>query len=141
MYQDEVKIINGSKKSKYTQFLAANETLRSVIDGQEQDRRLNSAKDKQRGFSGFVFTHNDSSLEMLTTEYVRDDRIWSLPESQECCIMVGKDFAPVTLDGQAQFMAISGGQRVAGLRRYMESDMVYISKRPSLALRITDFTV
>jgi hypothetical protein len=138
---DKVKIINGSKKSKYTQLLAANETLRSVIDGQEQDRRLNSASDKQRGFSGFVYTHNDSSLEMLTTEYVRDDRIWSIPESKEACIMVGTDYAPVELGNQKDFMSISSGNRSAGLRRYMEADMVYISKRPSLALKISDFTV
>ena len=138
---DKVKIINGGKKSKYTQLLAANETLRSVIDGQEQDRRLNSASDKERGFAGFVYTHNDSKLEMLTTEFVRSDRIWSIPESKEACIMVGKDYAPVELGGQKEFMAISGGSRVAGLRRYMEADMVYISKRPSLALKISDFTV
>lgn len=138
---DKVKIINGSKKSKYTQLLAANETLRSVIDGQEQDRRLNSASDKERGFAGFVYTHNDSKLEMLTTEFVRSDRIWSIPESKEACIMVGKDYAPVELGGQKEFMAISGGSRVAGVRRYMEADMVYISKRPSLALKISDFTV
>lgn len=138
---DKVKIINGSKKSKYTQLLAANETLRSVIDGQEQDRRLNSASDKERGFAGFVYTHNDSKLEMLTTEFVRSDRIWSIPESQEACIMVGKDYSPVELGGQKEFMAISGGSRVAGVRRYMEADMVYISKRPSLALKISDFVV
>ena len=139
---DKVKIINGSKKSKYTQLLAANETLRSMIDGQEQDRRLNSNSDKERGFAGFCYQHNDSKLEMLTTEYVRSDRVWSIPESKDACIMVGKDYAPVTLGSQKEFMAIgAGGQRVAGLRRYMEADMVYISKRPSLALKISDFTV
>lgn len=138
---DKVKIINGSKKSKYTQLLAANETLRSMIDGQEQDRRLNSNTDKERGFAGFCYQHNDSKLEMLTTEYVRSDRVWSIPESKEACIMIGKDYAPVSLGSQKEFMAISGGSRVAGLRRYMEADMVYISKRPSLALKISDFTV
>ena len=138
---DKVKIRNGDNAANYTQFLAANETLRAVIDGQEQDRRLNSASDKQRGFGGFVYTHNDSSLEMLTTEYVRSDRIWSIPNSPQACIMVGKDYAPVELGSQKEFMAISGGNRVAGLRRYLESDMVYISKRPSLALKISDFDV
>ena len=138
---DKVKIINGSKKSKYTQLLAANETLRSMIDGQEQDRRLNSNTDKERGFAGFCYQHNDSKLEMLTTEYVRSDRVWSIPESKEACIMIGKDYAPVSLGSQKEFMAITGGSRVAGLRRYMEADMVYISKRPSLALKISDFTV
>ena len=138
---DKVKIINGSKKSKYTQLLAANETLRSMIDGQEQDRRLNSNTDKERGFAGFCYQHNDSKLEMLTTEYVRSDRVWSIPESKEACIMIGKDYAPVSLGSQKEFMAISGGNRIAGLRRYMEADMVYISKRPSLALKISDFTV
>ena len=138
---DKVKIINGSKKSKYTQLLAANETLRSMIDGQEQDRRLNSNTDKERGFAGFCYQHNDSKLEMLTTEYVRSDRVWSIPESKEACIMIGKDYAPVSLGSQKEFMAIAGGSRVAGLRRYMEADMVYISKRPSLALKISDFTV
>ena len=113
-----------------------------MIDGQEQDRRLNSNSDKERGFAGFCYQHNDSKLEMLTTEYVRSDRVWSIPESKDACIMVGKDYAPVTLGSQKEFMAIgAGGQRVAGLRRYMEADMVYISKRPSLALKISDFTV
>ena len=55
--------------------------------------------------------------------------------------MIGKDYAPVSLGSQKEFMAIAGGSRVAGLRRYMEADMVYISKRPSLALKISDFTV
>lgn len=139
---DKVKIRNGRASAKWTQLLASNETYRSIIDGQEQDRRLWSNKDKERGFAGFSYVHDNSSLEMVTTEYVREDRIWSIPQAEGVCEMIGKDFEDVSVGGQKEFMAInSNGARAAGMRKYMCGYLVYLSKRPSLVLSIRNFTV
>ena len=139
---DDVKIKNGRASAKWTQLLASNETLRSVIDGQEQDRRLWSQGDNKRGFAGFGYIHDNSSLEMVTTEYVRADRIWSIPQGEGVCEMIGKDFEDVSVGGQKEFMAInSSGARAAGMRKYLCGYLVYLSKRPSLVVSIRNFTV
>jgi len=139
---DDVKIKNGRASAKWTQLLASNETLRSVIDGQEQDRRLWSQGDNKRGFAGFGYIHDNSSLEMVTTEYVRSDRIWSIPQGEGVCEMIGKDFEDVSVGGQKEFMAInSSGARAAGMRKYLCGYLVYLSKRPSLVVSIRNFTV
>jgi len=139
---DDVKIKNGRASAKWTQLLASNETLRSVIDGQEQDRRLWSQGDNKRGFAGFGYIHDNSSLEMVTTEYVRGDRIWSIPQGEGVCEMIGKDFEDVSIGGQKEFMALnSGGARAAGMRKYLCGYLVYLSKRPSLVVSIRNFTV
>ena len=138
---DKVKIRNGRSAAKWTQLLAANETLRSIIDGQETDRRLVSPTDNSRGFSGFSYVHDNSKLEMGTTEYVFADRIWSMPEGEGVCEMWGKDFEEVEIGGQREFMALSGGERVAGMRKYFCGYCTYLSRRPSLVLKIKNFTV
>jgi len=139
---DDVKIKNGRASAKWTQLLASNETLRSVIDGQEQDRRLWSQGDNKRGFAGFGYIHDNSSLEMVTTEYVRGDRIWSIPQGEGVCEMIGKDFEDVSIGGQKEFMAINScGARAAGRRKYLCGYLVYLSKRPSLVVSIRNFTV
>jgi hypothetical protein len=138
---DKVKIIAGRARHKWTQLMASNETLRSIIDGQEQDRRLQANSDKERGFGGFKYVHDDSSLEMLTTEYVRDDRIWSIPEGKGVCEMIGKDFEDVQIGGQKEFMQLSGGVRKAGFEKYLVSYMVYLSRKPNAVVSLRNFTV
>ncbi|MCP3700839.1 MAG: hypothetical protein GY920_20420 [Aliivibrio sp.] len=139
---DDVKIRNGRASAKWTQLLASNETLRSVIDGQEQDRRLWSNGDTKRGFSGFGYIHDNSTLEMVTTEYVRSDRIWSIPQADGVCMMIGKDYEDVSIGGQKEFMAInSSGARAAGMRKYLCGYLVYLSKRPAYTVSIRNFIV
>lgn len=138
---DKVKIRNGRSAAKWTQLLAANETLRSLIDGQETDRRLTSQSDNKRGFSGFGYIHDNSTLEMGTTEYVFADRIWSMPEGEGVCEMWGKDFEEIEIGGANEFMTIENGQRKAGIRKFYCGYCTYLSRRPSLVLKISNFTV
>ena len=142
---DRVKTIVGQGRYKYKQCLSAPETISSLIDAQEQDRRLISINDDKRGFKGFGYRHGNDELAFMDTEFTHGQRVWILPEGGKekgVCELHGKDFKDVKVGNQDMFLRPSA--TTAGhdpfVRKYMFGYMTLISRHPAAGLSLRNFT-
>ncbi len=142
---DKVKTIVGQGRYKYKQCLSSPETITTLIDAQETDRRLISINDDKRGFKGFGYQHGNDQLAFMETEFVHGERVWILPEGGKesgVCELHGKDFKDVKVGNQDMFLRPSAS--TAGhdpfVRKYMFGYMALITRHPAAGLALTDFT-
>lgn len=76
---DNLDIRNGEGIYDYSQALLSKEANRFMILGAESDRRFQVADDARRGSKKFTFIHGGYSVELVTSEFTRKDRVWMLP--------------------------------------------------------------
>jgi len=137
---DRIKTRNGPS-FKYKQVLVAPETLSAFIESQESDRRLVANSDKERGFKGFSFIHGNDSLELASSEFCGDKRMWCIPEGSAaggCLELHGKDFKEVNVGG-SEFLKNSGSGYETTVQKFMMGYMTMICKRPGAILKIHNF--
>jgi hypothetical protein len=79
---DEIKIRVGEDRYKFPQALLSKEANRFLILGAESDRRFQAMDDVRRGSKKFVFQHEQDSVELVTSEMTRKDRVWIIPEGK-----------------------------------------------------------
>lgn len=138
----DLKVITGSK-FKYNQLLASPEARSALIDSQEQDRRLQAISDDKRGFKGFGYIHENDTLMLTTSEWVKRGAMWCMPQGGKndgAIELHGKDFTPVSVSGNDTFLNTSAaGGHTPEVRKYMMGWMTLITKQPSATLKITNF--
>ena len=139
---DRAKTRNGQGMFKYKQILAAPETISAFIEAQEADRRLVSNTDKERGFQGFCFVHGNDKLEMASSEFVGDKRMWILPEGKAaagCLEMHSKDFKEINVGGAERLKTDGDGNYMNVMQKHMFGYMTLICKRPGAIVKIHNF--
>jgi hypothetical protein len=142
----QVKVAVGQDQYSWKMMVQAPETLDSLIESRETDRRFNSMEDGARGTKKFVYQHQNDSLECYTSEYCLPKRIYILPESkagQKVLEFHGSDFKTVKAPGGSDFHlkpAASGGGFVNTIVSYMQAIGVIVCKHPASVAVIRNFT-
>lgn len=141
------KVKRAVGQDRYTWKMATmqSETLDSLIDSRETDRRFMSIDDNARGVKKFVYQHQNDSLEMYTSEYVGPKRIWILPETkagEKVLEFHGSDFETVKANDSGDFhlKSASGGGYVNTVVSYLQAIGTLICKHPAAVACIDDFT-
>jgi len=142
----QVKVAVGQDQYSWKMMVQAPETLDSLIESRETDRRFNSMEDAARGTKKFVYQHQNDSLECYTSEYCQPKRIYILPESkagQKVLEFHGSDFKTVKAPGGSDFHlkpAASGGGFVNTIVSYMQAIGVIVCKHPASVAVIKNFS-
>lgn len=142
----QVKVNVGQDQYSWKMMVQAPETLDSLIESRETDRRFNSMEDGARGTKKFVYQHQNDSLECYTSEYCQPKRIYILPESkagQKVLEFHGSDFKTVKAPGGSDFHlkpAASGGGFVNTIVSYMQAIGVIVCKHPASVAVIRNFS-
>jgi len=138
---DRIKTRNGPS-FKYKQVLTAPETLSAFIEANEADRRLVSNTDKTRGFGGFCYVHGQDTLELASSEYCGDKRMWMIPEGKAaggCLELHGKDFTEINVGGSEYLRQDGSGNYENVVQKFMMGYLTVICKRPGAILKIHNF--
>ena len=140
----QVKVKVGQDQYSWKMMVQAPETLDSLIESRETDRRFMSMGDGARGTKKFVYQHQNDSLECYTSEYCQPKRIYILPESkagQKVLEFHGSDFKTVKAPGGGDFhLKPSASGFVATVVSYMQAIGVVICKHPASVAVIRNFS-
>lgn len=140
----QVKVKVGQDQYSWKMMVQAPETLDSLIESRETDRRFMSMEDSARGTKKFVYQHQNDSLECYTSEYCQPKRIYILPESkagQKVLEFHGSDFKTVKAPGGGDFhLKPSASGFVATVVSYMQAIGVVICKHPASVAVIRNFS-
>ena len=142
MSQGKVNV--GQDQYSWKMMVQAPETLDSLIESRETDRRFNSMEDATKGTKKFMYQHQNDALECYTSEYCQPKRIWILPESkagQKVLEFHGSDFKTVKQPGGSDFMLKpSANGYVATIASYLQAIGVIINRHPASCIVIRNFT-
>lgn len=141
----QVKVNVGQDQYSWKMMLQAPETLDSLIESRETDRRFNTMEDGTRGTKKFMYQHQNDSLECVTSEYCQPKRIYILPESkagQKVLEFHGSDFKTVKAPGGGGDFHLkpSASGFVATVVSYMQAIGVIICKHPASVAVIRNFS-
>jgi hypothetical protein len=140
---DKVKTIVGQGRYKYKQCLSSPETITSLIDAQETDRRLISISDDKRGFKGFGYQHGNDQLAFMETEFTQGNRVWILPEGGKesgVCELHGKDFKDVKVGNNDMFLKNDSSGYSPNVQKFMFGYMTLLTRHPASGLSLRNFT-
>lgn len=143
---DDVKINVGKGAYAWKKMAMAPEAHASFVESRETDRRFVTKDDAVRGIKVFGFQHEEDFLESYSSEFVKKQRIWVLPEAKAGNKVLewhGTDFEPVSAKGSDPFMLkpASGGGHEPRMVSYMHGSGVMICKHPASILQIKNFTI
>lgn len=143
---DEVRV-NVGAEFKYKSLVMAPEAQRSFVMSRETDRMFTMAQDGQRGpTGGMKFSHGNDNLNVVTSEFIKRQRIFALPETaggEKVLEYWGTDFAPIRAKNGDEFLLkphTSGGysnMMVSYLRAYQ----TLICKMPASIGRLENFVL
>ena len=140
----QVKVKVGQDQYSWKMMVQAPETLDSLIESRETDRRFMTMEDGTRGTKKFMYQHQNDSLECYTSEYCQPKRIYILPESkagQKVLEYHGSDFKTVKAPGGGDFhLKPSASGFVATVVSYMQAIGVVICKHPASVAVIRNFS-
>jgi hypothetical protein len=140
----QVKVKVGQDQYSWKMMVQAPETLDSLIESRETDRRFMTMEDGTRGTKKFMYQHQNDSLECYTSEYCQPKRIYILPESkagQKVLEYHGSDFKTVKAPGGGDFhLKPSASGFVATVVSYMQAIGVVICKHPASVAIIRNFS-
>ncbi len=141
----QVKVAVGQDRYKWKMMSMAPESLDSLIESRETDRRFQTMEDATKGTKKFMYQHQNDSLECYTTEYCHPKRIYILPEAksgEKVLEFHGSDFETVKGEGMGDFHLKpgSGGGYVNTMVSYLQAIGVLICKHPASVAVIKNFT-
>jgi len=141
----QAKVRVGQDRYKWKMMSMAPETLDSLIESRETDRRFMTMEDGARGTKKFMYQHQNDSLECYTSEYCPPKRLYILPEaksSEKVLEFHGSDFETVKAQGMNDFhlKPASGGGHVNNVISYLQAIGVLICKHPASIAVIENFT-
>jgi hypothetical protein len=141
----QVKVNVGQDRYSWKMMCMAPETLDSLIESRETDRRFMAAEDGKRGTKKFMYLHQNDELECYTSEYVPPKRIYILPETkagEKVIEFHGSDFETVKAQGMGDFhlKPASAGGYVNTVVSYLQAIGVLVCKHPASIAVIHNFT-
>lgn len=136
----------GQGRYKYAKACMADEAHTQLIDSREGDRRFIQVTDNKRGTSFFAYQHRNDTVEAYTSEFIRKNRIWILPElkgGDKVLQFHGDDFKAVKGPGGQEFMLkpASGGGHTNDIVSYMRGLGQLVCKHPAALVSIKNFTI
>jgi hypothetical protein len=140
----KVKRSVGQDRYNWKMMCMSPETLDSLIESRETDRRFMTMEDGTRGTKKFMYQHQNDSLECYTSEYVPQKRLYVLPETkagEKVLEFHGSDFDTVKANDMSDFhlKAASSGY-VNTVVSYLQAIGVIIAKHPAAVAVLEDFT-
>ena len=140
-----VKTNVGADRYRWKMMSMAPETLDSLIEARETDRRFQSVQDGARGTSKFMYVHQNDSLDCYTTEFVPPKRLYMLPETkgkEKVLEFHGGDFETVKAAGGQDFQLkpSANGGYVNTMVSYLQAVGVIICNHPKAIAVIENFT-
>lgn len=141
----KVKRAVGQDRYNWKMMIMAPESLDSLIESRETDRRFNTMEDATRGTKKFMYQHQNDSLECYTSEYVPQKRVYILPETkagEKVLEFHGSDFDTVKANDMSDFhlKSAAGGGYVNTVVSYLQAIGTMICKHPASIAVIEDFT-
>jgi hypothetical protein len=143
---DEVRV-NVGAEYKYKSLVMAPEAQRSFVLSRETDRMFTMSQDGQRGpTGGMKFSHGNDNLDIVTSEFIKRQRIFALPETaggEKVLEYWGTDFAPIRAKNGDEFLLkphTSGGYSNM-MVSYMRAYQTLICKMPAAIGRLENFTL
>lgn len=141
----QVKVNVGQDRYSWKMMCMAPESLDSLIESRETDRRFVTMEDATRGTKKFMYQHQNDSLECYTSEYIPMQRIYIMPEtkaSEKVIEFHGSDFETVKAQGDSDFhlKASASGGYVNTVVSYLQAIGVIICKHPAAVSVIHNFT-
>lgn len=141
----QVKVNVGQDRYSWKMMCMAPETLDSLIESREPDRRFMTAEDGKRGTKKFMYLHQNDELECYTSEYVPPKRIYIIPETkagEKVLEFHGSDFETVKAQGMGDFhlKPASAGGYVNTVVSYLQAIGVIVCKHPASIAVLHNFT-
>lgn len=140
----QVKVAVGQDRYRWKMMSMAPETLDSLIESRETDRRFTTMEDGARGTKKFMYQHQNDSLECWTSEYCAPKRLYILPETkagEKVLEFHGSDFETVKAQGMSDFhLKPSSSGYLNTVVSYLQAIGVIICKHPAAVATITNFT-
>lgn len=140
----QVKVAVGQDRYRWKMMSMAPETLDSLIESRETDRRFVTMQDATRGTSKFMYQHQNDSLECWTSEYCSPKRIYILPETKAAEKVLefhGSDFETVKAQNMSDFhLKPSSSGYLNTVVSYLQAIGVIICKHPASVAIISNFT-
>lgn len=143
---DNVKVNVGPDEYRWKKMCMAPEAHAVLINSRETDRRFMSVEDNKRGTRYFAYMHENDAVEAYTSEFVRKNRIWGLPEStggEKVIESHMSDFKPVKMPGGSEFMlkpSASGGYSNMVVS-YVNGVYLLVAKHPAAIWSLSDFVL
>lgn len=140
----KTKNVVGQDRYTWKMMSMASETLDSLIESRETDRRFQSVQDGARGVTKFMYIHQNDSLECYTSEYVPPKRIYILPEtkaSEKVIEFHGTDFESVKApNGDDWRLKATSNGYVNTMQSFLQAVGVIICNHPAAIAVIHNFT-
>jgi hypothetical protein len=141
-----VKVNVGQGVYSWSKFCMAPEARSALINAAETDRRFQAVQDAQRGFSKFVYVHEQDSVEMYSSEYCPKKRARALPKGKAAEGRVLElhmsDLSLVQVDGNKLFLKpASGGGFSRNVQQFLEGYGTLLCKHPASVLTLRNFAV
>lgn len=140
----KVKRAVGQDRYNWKMMIMAPETLDSLIESRETDRRFTTMEDGARGTKKFMYQHQNDSLECYTSEYVPQKRCYILPETkagEKVLEFHGSDFDTVKANDMSDFhLKASSSGYVNTVVSYLQAIGVMLCKHPASVAVLENFT-
>lgn len=141
-----VKVNVGQGVYSWSKLCMAPEARSALINAAETDRRFQAVQDAQRGFSKFIYQHEQDSVEMYSSEYCPKKRARALPKGRSADGRVLElhmsDLSLVQVDGNKLFLKpASGGGFSRNVQQFLEGYGTLLCKHPSAVLTLRNFVV
>lgn len=140
----KVKVNVGQDRYNWKMMIMAPESLDSLIESRETDRRFITMEDGSRGTKKFMYQHQNDSLECYTTEYCPPKRIYILPDTkagEKVLEFHGSDFETVKANDMSDFHLKPGSSGyVNTVVSYLQAIGVLICKHPASVAVLENFT-
>ena len=138
----QLMIAVGTSRYKYEMAMMAWETMDSLIESREVDRRFHNIEDNRRGVKGIGYVHGKNNLMFEADEWCPKTKIYCLPNA-DVLQFYGSDFEFVQPEGGAKFFLKpdGAGGHNRRIRAYMEGDGALLSVHSAGIGVIRNFTV
>lgn len=144
---DKVKRRVGKAAYNWKKLLISDEAAALIVESRATDRRFNSVKDSDSGVETLKYTHFDSPLEFVTSEFVPFRRAYVLPEGK----IDGKKIlqfhmselnpAPGGDSNGFHLVSASGGGFTRNMAMYLQGFIQMICLHPAACLKIRGFDI
>ena len=143
----EAKVAVGQGLYSWDMLVMSPEARDSLVEADEDKRRLTVTDSKRvQGAKAFVFQHENDTLEVVSSEYVKQKRAYALPKQsagQSAMMQLYfTEMAPVDVgSGKLHLKPASGGGHERRIASYMEGQIALLCTHPAAGIVVENFTI
>lgn len=143
---DLVKIRVGAGAYSWKQLISAPEAIAALIESRETDRRFMSIEDNKRGVKSFGYVHGNDQLELISSEYCPQNRMYAIPEGKATGKKVldcaGHDFEPVRAPNGDEFhLKVDSSGYGNAMQSFLKGYYTLVCNHPAAIARIENFSL